>query len=38
MKILRITRPGGPEVLALEERAAPVPGASELLEIGRAHV
>jgi NADPH:quinone reductase len=31
MKILRITRPGGPEVLALEERAAPVPGASELL-------
>ncbi len=31
MQVLRITRPGGPEVLELAERPAPTPGASELL-------
>ncbi|MCP3103465.1 NAD(P)H-quinone oxidoreductase [Myxococcus sp. K15C18031901] len=31
MKVLRITQPGGPEVLAFEERPAPVPGPSDLL-------
>ena len=31
MQVLRITRPGGPEVLDFEERPAPVPGPSELL-------
>lgn len=31
MQVLRITRPGGPEVLDFEERPAPTPGPSELL-------
>lgn len=31
MLALRITRPGGPEVLDLEERPAPLPGPSDLL-------
>jgi putative PIG3 family NAD(P)H quinone oxidoreductase len=31
MQVLRITRPGGPEVLDLEERPAPLPGPSDLL-------
>lgn len=31
MKVLRITRPGGPEVLAEEERPEPVPGPEEVL-------
>lgn len=31
MKVLRITRPGGPEVLEFEERPAPTPGPAELL-------
>ncbi|QDE84099.1 NAD(P)H-quinone oxidoreductase [Myxococcus xanthus] len=31
MKVLRITRPGGPEVLAEEERPEPVPGPGEVL-------
>ncbi|MCY1079373.1 NAD(P)H-quinone oxidoreductase [Archangium lansingense] len=31
MQVLRITRPGGPEVLDFEERPAPTPGASDLL-------
>jgi len=31
MQVLRITRPGGPEVLAFDERPSPTPGASELL-------
>ena len=31
MQVLRITRPGGPEVLDFEERPAPPPGPSELL-------
>ncbi|HEX8441557.1 NAD(P)H-quinone oxidoreductase [Archangium sp.] len=31
MQVLRITRPGGPEVLELEERPAPAPGPWELL-------
>ncbi|NBD13428.1 NAD(P)H-quinone oxidoreductase [Corallococcus silvisoli] len=30
MKVVRITKPGGPEVLAFEERAAPVPGPHDL--------
>ena len=30
MKVLRITEPGGPEVLALEERPEPEPGPGEL--------
>lgn len=31
MQVLRITRPGGPEVLDFEERPAPTPGPSDLL-------
>ncbi|ATB40357.1 quinone oxidoreductase [Cystobacter fuscus] len=31
MQVLRITRPGGPEVLEFEERPAPIPIGSELL-------
>jgi NADPH2:quinone reductase len=31
MLVLRITRPGGPEVLDLEERPSPVPGPADLL-------
>ncbi|MFL5356222.1 NAD(P)H-quinone oxidoreductase [Archangium sp.] len=31
MQVLRITRPGGPEVLDFEERPAPIPGPSDLL-------
>ncbi|HLL53710.1 MAG TPA: NAD(P)H-quinone oxidoreductase [Myxococcaceae bacterium] len=36
MKAVRITRPGGPEVLQVEEVAAPEPGPSELLVAVRA--
>ncbi|MCB1357107.1 MAG: NAD(P)H-quinone oxidoreductase [Maritimibacter sp.] len=31
MRVIEITQPGGPEVLALAERAVPVPGAGEIL-------
>jgi NADPH2:quinone reductase len=31
MKVVEITRPGGPEVLALAERPMPVPGAGEVV-------
>lgn len=31
MQVLRITRPGGPEVLDFEERPAPTPGPSDIL-------
>lgn len=31
MKVVEVTRPGGPEVLALVERPAPKPGAGEVL-------
>ena len=31
MQVLRITRPGGPEVLEFDERPAPMPGPSDLL-------
>ena len=31
MEVLRITRPGGPDVLATDERPDPVPGPSDLL-------
>ena len=31
MQVLRITRPGGPEVLEFEERADPTPIGAELL-------
>ncbi|WP_204268219.1 hypothetical protein [Haemophilus influenzae] len=31
MKVIEITRPGGPEVLAMAERPKPLPGPGEVL-------